>query len=538
MDSRLGRTAAVLRLALGAAVRALWLARVRSRWLDAEQRIQAERALWATEGRRLREAATRQGGMLIKIGQFLSTRADVLPEEFTREVGQLQDVVPPVGWLQVDEVLRGAYGARYVPDVFAEINQTAAAAASLAQVHHGRLADGRAVALKILRPGIERAVRIDLDAVRIAVSWLNRLTSWGKRFDLMAIWRELHETTEQELDVFGEAERGRRFAENFKDDPKVGAPLVMDELTRPGVLVMELVRGIKPDQLDALDAAGIDRQLLAKRLIESYMKQWLVDGFFHADPHPGNIFVKPDGAIIYVDFGMMGEMRPEDQTALRELVQGVITNDLDRATRGLVDLGFVRPGADIGKLRRAFGFLLDRMLGTTFFRASGPEVEAFVREIRDFLYEQPFQVPARYTFLGRALGILSGIVAPLAPGQNFVRLLIDGARRYAGAAAGASGTRDVLKGLLRRVSEPAAQALRLLQKLDRDDYRIPIDFEPLRREMRAGRAALRALTWVTLGGFAALTAALVGVAMPTLRDVLIVLSVVFFLGAIAAQRRS
>ncbi len=538
MDSRLNRTAAVLRLALGAAVRALWLTRVRYRWLDPEQRIRAERALWAREGRRLREAATRQGGMLIKLGQFLSTRADVLPEEFTQEVGQLQDVVPPAGWLQIDAVLRSAYGARYVPDVFQAVEQTAAAAASLAQVHHARLSDGRAVAVKVLRPGIERAVRIDLEAVRIAVSWIVRLTSWGQRFDLLAIWREMRDTTEQELDVFGEAERGRRFAQNFKDDPMVGAPAVMHDLTRPGVLVMELVQGIKPDQLEALDAAGIDRQALARRLIESYMKQWLVDGFFHADPHPGNIFVKPDGAIVYVDFGMMGEMRPEDRTALREMVQGVIAHDLDRATQGLVDLGFVRPGADIGKLRRAFGFLLDRLLGTTFFRASGPEVEAFVREIRDFLYEQPFQIPARYTFLGRALGILSGIVAPLAPGQNFVRLLIDGARRYAGAAAGDTGARDLLRGALRRLQEPIQQALRVLQKLDRDDYRIPIDFEPLRQEMRAGRAALRSLTWVTLGGFSALTAALVGVGTPTVRDVLVALSAVFFIGAVIAQRRS
>jgi predicted unusual protein kinase regulating ubiquinone biosynthesis (AarF/ABC1/UbiB family) len=425
-----------------------------------------------------------------------------------------------------------------VPDVFATFEQTAAAAASLAQVHHARLADGRAVAVKVLRPDIERAVRIDLDALRIAVSWMVRLTSWGKRFDLLAIWRELRDTTEQELDVFGEAERSRRFAENFKDDPMVGAPQVMHDLTRPGVLVMELVEGIKPDQLEALDAAGIDRRALAKRLIDSYMKQWLVDGFFHADPHPGNIFVRPSGALIYVDFGMMGEMRPEDQEALRQLVQGVVEHDLDRATQGLVDLGFVRPGADLAKLRRAFGFLLDRLLGTTFFRASGPEVEAFVREIRDFLYEQPFQIPARYTFLGRALGILSGIVAPLAPGQNFVRLLIDGARRYASAATGGTGTRQVLRGVLRRAQEPLQQALHLLAKLDRDDYRIPIDFEPLRREMRAGRAALRSLTWVTLGGFAALTAALVGVALPTVRDVLIALSVVFFVGAIVAQRRA
>jgi predicted unusual protein kinase regulating ubiquinone biosynthesis (AarF/ABC1/UbiB family) len=528
----------VLRLALGAASRALWLTKVAARFRTEDQRRKAERELWAAEGRRLRIAAARQGGMLIKVGQFLSTRADVLPEEFTRELGELQDVVPPISWGAVDDVLRDAYGSRYVPDVFASVDETATASASLAQVHRGRLADGRNVAIKVLRPGIERSVRIDLDAIRIAVRWTVRWTDWGKRFDLLAIWQELRDVTEQELDTFGEASRSARFAENFKSDPMVDAPRVYQDLTRPGVLVMQFVEGIKPDQLAQLDAAGIDRKALAALLIRSYMKQWLVDGFFHADPHPGNLFVQPDGGLAYVDFGMMGEMREQDKAALRKLVRGIIAKNLDDAVSGLVELGFVRPTANLEKLRLAFGYLLDRLLGTTFYRASGPEVEAFVREIRDFLYEQPFQIPARYTFLGRALGILSGIVAGLAPGENFVRLLIDGARRYATETLPGGGTRDIVQGALRRVVEPLQQALRLLQRLDRGDYRFPIDFEPLRRELARGRSALRALTWVTVGGFAALSAALVGASLPFWRDVLVAVAIVCGIVALAIQRQA
>ncbi|MDA8346683.1 MAG: AarF/UbiB family protein [Thermaerobacter sp.] len=538
MDSRLGRTAVVLRLALGAALRAIWLARVSGRFRDADEQRKAERALWAAEGRRLRIAAARQGGMLIKLGQFLSTRADVLPEEFTQELGELQDVVPPVSWGQVEAVLREAYGSRYVPDVFKAVSETPTASASLAQVHRGQLIDGRQVAIKVLRPGIGRSVRIDLDAVRIAVAWAVRWTSWGRRFDLMAIWQELRDVTEQELDVWGEAARAERFAQNFKDDPLVGAPRIYQDLTRPGVLVMQFVEGLKPDQITELDKAGIDRKKLAALLISSYMKQWLVDGFFHADPHPGNLFVQSDGGLIYVDFGMMGEMRPQDQEALRKLVRGIIAKNLDDAVDGLVDLGFVRPTADLAKLRRAFGFLLDRMLGTTFYRASGPEVEAFVREIRDFLYEQPFQIPARYTFLGRALGILSGIVAGLAPGDNFVRLLIDGARKYAAGTLPGAGARDVVQGVLRRALEPLQQALRLLQRLDRQEFRVPIDFEPLRKELARGRNALRSLTYVTIGGFAALSAALVGGSLPFWRDVLVAVAVVCGIIAISVQRRA
>ena len=538
MDSRLSRTAVVLRLALGAALRALWLVRVTGRFRDAQAQQKAERALWAAEGRRLRIAAARQGGMLIKVGQFLSTRADVLPEEFTQELGALQDVVPPVSWGQVDAVLRQSFGARYAPDVFAEISETPTASASLAQVHRGSLADGRLVAIKVLRPGIERYVRIDLEAVRIAVAWAVRWTSWGRRFDLMAIWQELRDVTEQELDVFGEAARAERFAQNFHDDPLVSAPRVYQDLTRPGVLVMQFVEGIKPDQIGALDAAGINRKELARLLVRSYMKQWLVDGFFHADPHPGNLFIQPDGGVTYVDFGMMGEMRPADQEALRKLVRGIIAKDLDAAVEGLVELGFVRPTADLGKLRKAFGFLLDRLLGTTFYRASGPEVEAFVREIRDFLYEQPFQIPARYTFLGRALGILSGIVAGLAPGENFVRLLIEGARKYASGKLPGGGTRDVVQGVLRRVLEPFQQALRVLGRLDRNELRVPIDFESLRQELARGRNALRALTFVTIGGFAALSAALVGSSLPFWRDVLVAVAIVCGFIAFSIQRKA
>ncbi len=538
MDSRIGRTAVVLRLAAGAAARAIWLARVTSRFRDEEEQRKAERALWAAEGRRLRVAASRQGGMLIKLGQFLSTRADVLPEEFTQELGELQDVVPPISWGAVDAVLREAYGSRYVPDVFSDVAREPSASASLAQVHRARLQGGGEVAVKVLRPGIGSSVRIDLDAVRIAVGWAVRWTSWGKRFDLMAIWQEMRDVTEQELDVFGEASRAERFAENFKDEPMIGAPRIYKDLTRPGVLVMQFIEGMKPDQITELDQAGIDRKKLANLLIRSYMKQWLVDGFFHADPHPGNLFVQPNGGIVYVDFGMMGEMRPKDQAALRKLVRGIIAKNLDDAVAGLVELGFVRPTADLEKLRRAFGYLLDRMLGTTFYRASGPEVEAFVREIRDFLYEQPFQIPARYTFLGRALGILSGIVAGLAPGENFVRMLMDGAGRYTAGTLPGGGSRDVVQGVLRRAVEPLQQALRILQRLDRNEYRVPIDFEPLRKELARGRNALRALTYVTVGGFAALSAALVGGSLPVWRDILVAAAIACGLLALSTQRRA
>lgn len=515
----------MLSLVLGASLRAFWFARIRQ-FPSEEARRQAESRLWAQEGRRLRLAAVRQGGLLIKLGQFLSTRADVLPEEFTRELGQLQDVVPPVGWDAVEAILSREYGSRYVPDIFLEVEHEPLASASLAQVHRARRKDGQAVVVKVLRPNIGDAVRIDLDAVRIAARWAERFTSWGKRFDLEQIWRELNHTTEAELDTYGEAARAERFRQNFADDPMISAPQVHPGLTRPGLLVLDLVEGLKPGDVAAIDAAGIDRAQLSKRLVQSYMKQWLVDGFFHADPHPGNIFIQDGGRIVYVDFGMMGEMQPRDRESLRRFVQGIVKRDLSQCVDALVDLGFVRPGADLGKLRMAFGYLLDRLLGTTFTRASGAEVEQFVREIRDFLYEHPFQIPARYTFLGRALGILAGMAATLAPGENFVRLLIDGARKYVDTRS-AQGVRDVLTGFARRVGEPVAQILRILARFDRDDYRLPVDVEPLRREIERSRVAIARLTEAVVGGFALVGAVLAGSHVPLLRDLLYVVAAIF-----------
>lgn len=450
----------------------------------------------------------------------------MLPEEFTQELGQLQDIVPPVAWSEVDAILLREYGPRYLPDVFASVSKEPAASASLAQVHHARLRDGQAVVVKVIRPGMAEAVRVDLDAVRIAARWAERFTSWGRRFDLLLIWRELNQTTEAELDTFGEAARAKRFRQNFADDKMISAPRVFPDLTRPGVLVLELVQGLKPGDLDLIDAAGIDRTELAKRLVQSYMKQWLVDGFFHADPHPGNIFIQPGGRIVYVDFGMMGEMQARDQENLRKFVQGVVARDLDACVDSLVGLGFVRPGADIGKLRMAFGYLLDRLLGTTFTRASGQEIEQFVREIRDFLYEHPFQIPARYTFLGRALGILAGMAATLAPGQNFVRLLIDGARGYVDTRS-REGIRSILQGVVRRLREPMAQALRVLARLDSDGYRLPVDVEPLRQEMEFSRRAISRLTDAVVAGFALVAAVLAGAHVPLLRDILYVVSALF-----------
>lgn len=514
-----------------------------------EEARRREPQLYARLGARIRRAALRLQGLIIKVGQFLSTRADLLPDAFTRELSGLQDVVPAVPWPEVEARLVAAYG-RPVGEVFTSFEHQPLAAASLAQVHVATLADGREVAVKVLRPGIDRLVRTDLSTLAVAARLTQRYTSWGRRFDLMAVHSEFAAVSRQELDLQGEAKRSARFAANFAGTRWVDAPVVEPAMTRETVLVMERVGGLRIDDPAALTAAGVDPVRLARRLLRSYMQQLLRDGFYHADPHPGNLFVRPDGGLIYVDFGMMGELAEGDRQALRRFFVGILQRDVDIVTQATVDLGFVRPDTDRGLLRKALSFVVDQMMGMDMRRPGTPAFYSFVDEMRDFLYQHPFQLQARYTMLGRALGILAGMVERLAPGESFFLILIESALRYldvgaageilarlsgaavpvatggtptplaqpaVGLAGGLAGgleslARRLLGGMgpevLRTVQDTLtapARAERTLQALARGDWRLPLDMSGLTREIaRQGRRA-RALGWAIWGG-----AALVG----------------------------
>lgn len=339
----------------------------------------------------------------------------------------------PVPWPAVAESLAAAYGpldADAFP--FASVEHAPLASASLAQVHRAVVrTEDRAVVLKVLRPGIDALVQTDLDTVSYVLGWASRHTVWGRRYDLSAIAREFAAVTRQELDMPEEGARARRFRAAFADDPRVGAPAVEETLTRPGVLVMEEVHGVRPDR-KALEAAGIAPGPVADILLESYMRQWLTHGLFHADPHAGNLFVEPDGRLVYVDFGMMAEIGPEDQTALRALALSVMARDAQGAVDAMEDLGILRQGIDRRPLEKALDFLLARMFdpaGAGMQAQSTQALDGLVTEMRTFLREHPFRLPARYTFLGRAIGMLAGIAADLRPDQPFMPALAQAAQR-------------------------------------------------------------------------------------------------------------
>ncbi|MBX5464169.1 MAG: AarF/ABC1/UbiB kinase family protein, partial [Clostridia bacterium] len=489
-------------LALAAGIALEWLAVALLERLGREEpaRRLASRLLPA-QARRLRRTALRLQGLLIKVGQFLSTRVDVLPESFTSELASLQDLVPPAPWPAVRARLEEAYGR---PEAwpFARVEEEALAAASLAQVHRAWLDDGRLLALKILRPRIERLVETDLWSLGVAARWASRWTSWGRRYDLLRIYQEFRETTLAELDLRGEGERAARFAANFAGRRGVRVPRVYPELSSAVTLAMSYEEGIPSDDAEAMRAAGIDPRRVAHRLVRATMRQILEHGFFHADPHPGNLFVARDGVLLYLDFGMTGEVGAGDREAVAKLLLSLLARDSQGVAEAVVALDFVRPGTDRGALRKTMEFAMERLLATD--TARDPEAFArFTREMGDFLYSHPFQLPARFLFLGRALGIVAGTFTRLAPGEDFMAsvlragrelLLGDGllARSLGGAlaplapppAAEAAGALPARAGGERRAPGPL-----LLLALLRPWLQLPTTLEGILRELRSGEGA-------------------------------------------------
>lgn len=477
----------------------IWVERQRHR-LPPEQFAARERQVLRAQAVRLRDTALELEGLLIKLGQFLSTRVDVLPESFTRELKDLRDAVPPVAWPEVRAELERELGGP-ISDAFEHFEEQPVASASLGQVHRARLHDGRDVAVKVQRPGVADLVHVDLQAVLAVVRLFRRFRGVEQHVDLLALYRELERTTLEELDYLVEAEHARRFAANFAGQDDVIVPQVYGEWNTRRLLVMEFVSGLRLDDRGALIAAGLNPAAVAERVVRTYLQQVLRDGLFHADPHPGNVFAAPDGRLIYVDFGMMGELSANDRATFGRFVMAIVRRDYDALVEAVDDLGFLRPHADRQVLKRGLALALEHMSG---LGAAGPLAagfDEFLEEMREFIHSEPFQLPTQYAFLGRAAGILLGVCTGLDPDVDFVRLLRENALPYLnldGRKEGQEGQEGgipwaVLRQELRRLGTRLYQLPdrldKLLQQVEHGELRVRVDLGAIARRMEERTAA-------------------------------------------------
>lgn len=393
---------------------------------------------WVRIARRYRALAVDMGGVLIKLGQFLSVRVDLLPPEVIHELAGLQDEVPPERLEDVVRQVEEDFG-RPVGEVFARFDPVPVGAASLAQVHRARLAGGEEVVVKVLRPGIDLLVETDLAATRLATRLLKVSRRLRRRVDLDRLAAEFSATTRRELDLTTEGKNAERFAADFERDGRVHVPRVYWTHTATRTLTLEDVGYLKISDLAALEQAGIRRAEVARVLYRLYMQQIFVRHFVHADPHPGNLFVKPlpgpgeppfgpgdpvsfragrGFQIAFVDFGMVAAIPERLREPLREYVIALGTRDATRIVHAYARAGVLLPGADLTRLEEIHQELFDRFWGVRIGQlrdVAFSEAGYFLREYRDLLYEIPFQVQVDLLFVSRAVGLLSGMATTLDP---------------------------------------------------------------------------------------------------------------------------
>ncbi|EMA66616.1 ABC transporter [Halorubrum aidingense JCM 13560] len=378
----------------------------RSREVDAE--TQRERAAV------LLDILLTLGPTFIKLGQILSTRPDILPPAYIEVLEGLQDDVPPAPWAESKVVLEDELGP--VDEVFDDFDREPISGASLGQVYTAQY-EGQSVAVKVRRPGIESLVEADLRTIRWSIPLIKRFTGAGQSFSLENLADEFAKTIREEMDYGREREMLEAIRANFADDDRIRIPTAYEAVSGPRVLTMQYIPGTKISDVDALDAAGLDRNAVAETLQEVYLQMIIEDGVFHADPHPGNLAVDDDGAVIFYDFGMAGRVDPYIQEKIVDFYVAVARQDIDGILDTLIAMGTLSPEAD----REVMGNVMELAIAD----ASGEDIEQYqvnqiIEQVESTIYEFPLRLPPNLALVLRVATVVEGVCVTLDPEFDFI----------------------------------------------------------------------------------------------------------------------
>jgi len=361
--------------------------------------------------RRVRLAMEELGPTFVKLGQILSTRADLLPPEFLDELVYLQDQVAPAPWEEAREVIETDLG-KPIHELFASIDPTPLASASIAQVHAAVLFDGREVVLKIQRPDIDKVIALDLDILYDLAQLIQSTTSLADRFDPVGLAEEFAASIQAELDFRREGRNADRFRVNFAKEEFIYVPQVHWEYTSKRVIVLERIYGIKISDISALEAAGNDRHELATNAAQLILKEVLEDGFFHADPHPGNLLIMPGGVLGVLDYGIVGRLEPSDRYNLGRLFVNVIQMDVEGIVDQLMRMGIVDYRVNRIALQREMKRMLIQYHGLPISEIDAKEV---LDGLDPIIYRHQLRVPSDYWLLGKTVAVMQGVGLELDP---------------------------------------------------------------------------------------------------------------------------
>ena len=475
---------------------------------------QQQRAQWLT--RQLLEL----GSAFIKLGQLLSSRPDILPAGWVSELASLQDNVPAFSFDRVQTVLEEELGQRCAEVI--DLDPQPLGAASLAQVHRASLRSGRQVVLKVQRQGLDRRFRLDLDVMQQVAAVLQRHPSWGRGRDWPAMARECRRVLLRELDFRVEAQYAARFRQQFLDDERILIPGVIWELSTRRVLCLDYLPGIKINDREAIVEAGIDPSDVAEIGAASYLKQLVRFGFFHADPHPGNLAVASDGALIYYDFGMMGVLSDGLRRRIGSMVRAAAARDSAALVDELQGAGLIGAEIDVGPVRRLVRVMLQDALTPPF---SSNVIDKLSGDLYDLVYGQPFRLPVELIFVMRALSTFEGVGRSLDPTFSLVSI----AKPYLLPlmTSSGSGTNDLFNELGRQVGALSSKAVGIprrldesLERLEQGDLQLQVRLGESDRQFRRMIVAQQSIGQAVLLGCLALATAIVGVSSRPLWSIL------------------